>query len=149
MSIRLQLEGFDGLLSKIEKAGGSIDSVAKECLKKSADIMHDALTTEMQKSNVDSGLIERMPTPDIETNGNVHSARVGYKKGTYDENNPSDGYKIVFLNYGTPKRSKHGKIEDGGKVKLGFIGRAKSKARPQIKKAQQEAKNEIMKGLSN
>ena len=143
MSIKLQLEGFDGLLSQIEKAGGTVDGAAKQCLKKSADIMHDALKAEMQKSNVDSGLTNRMPPPEIEADGNRYTARVGYKKGAYDENNPSDGYKVVFANYGTPHRSKHGK-----QPAKGFIERAKKKARPQIKKSQQETLNEIMKGLN-
>lgn len=147
MSIKLKLEGFDELLSQIEKAGGSIDNAAQECLKKSADIMHDTLKAEMQKSNVDGGLVERMPAPEIEKDGNRHTARVGYRKGEYDENNPSDGYKIVFLNFGTPHRTKHGKIEDGGKVKLGFIRRAKNKANPQIKRSQKETLDEILKGL--
>jgi HK97 gp10 family phage protein len=143
MSIKLQLDGFDGLFEQIKKAGGTVDAAAQKCLKKSADIMQDALKSEMQKANVDGGLISRMPPPEVEANGNRQTARVGYKKGAYDENNPSDGYKVVFANYGTPHRSKHGK-----QPAKGFIERAKKKARPQIKKAQQETLNEIIKGLN-
>lgn len=143
MSIKLQLDGFDGLFEQIKKAGGTVDGAAQKCLKKSADIMHDALKAEMQKSNVDSGLVNRMPSPEIEADGNRYTARVGYKKGTYDENNPSDGYKVVFANYGTPNRSKHGQ-----QPAKGFIQRAKKKARPQIKKAQQQTLDEIIKGLN-
>lgn len=148
MSIKLNLNGFDDLLSEIEKAGGTIDDAAQKCLKKSADIMHDELKKQMTAANVDSGLINRMPPPEIEKEGNRHTARVGYKKGAYDPNNPSDGYKVVFLNYGTPHRSAHGKIEDGGKVKLGFIKRAKSKASSKIKKQQAVTLNEILEGLN-
>lgn len=147
MSIKLKLNGFDDMLSKIEKAGGTIDGAAKQCLETSAQIMHDELKKQMQAANVDNGLINRMPPPEIESEGNRHTARVGYKKGTYDENNPSDGYKVVFLNYGTPKRSKHGKIENGGKVKLGFIKRAKSKAATKIKKEQAQTLEKILGGL--
>lgn len=144
MSIKLKLEGFDELLKQIEEAGGTIDNATKHCLQKSADIMHDELKTEMQKSNVDSGLINRMPPPELESEGNRHTARVGYKKGKYDADDPSDGYKVVFLNYGTPHRSKHGKIKDGGKVDLGFIKRAKKKASSKIKKAQKAMLEKIM-----
>lgn len=147
MSIRLKLNGFEDLLTQIEKAGGTIDGAAKQCLKKSAKIMHDELKKQMTAANVDSGLINRMPPPELESEGNRHTARVGYKKGEYDPNNPSDGYKVVFLNYGTPNRSTHGKIEDGGKVKLGFIKRAKTKASKQIKKTQEETLNAILGGL--
>ena len=144
MSIKLKLDGFDELLSDIEKAGGTIDRATESCLKQSAHIMQKELKSEMQKSNVDSVLIGRMPSPELEVNGNRYTARVGYKKGNYNSNNPSDGYKVVFLNYGTPNRSAHGKIEKGGKVKLGFIKRAKSKANKEIKKAQEETLNKIL-----
>lgn len=143
MSIKLKLDGFDGLFEQITKAGGVVEDAAQKCLKKSADIMHSTLKAEMQKSNVDSGLVSRIPSPEIEADGNRYTARVGYKKGAYDEGNPSDGYKVVFANYGTPHRSKHGK-----QPAKGFIERAKKKARPQIKKAQQETLNDIIKGLN-
>ncbi len=146
MSIKLKLNGFDELFSQIEKAGGTIDKAAKQCLQTSAQIMHDELKKQMTAANVDSDLINRMPPPEIESEGNRHTARVGYKKGDYDPNDPSDGYKVVFLNYGTPKRSKHGKIEDGGKVKLGFIKRAKTKASKKIKQSQQETLEKILRG---
>lgn len=143
MAIKLKLEGFDDLLSEIEKAGGTIDDAAQKCLRKSADIMQDELTAQMQQSNVDSGLINRMPPPEIESAGNRYTARVGYKKGNFDENNPSDGYKVVFANYGTPRRSKHGQ-----QPAKGFIQRAKKKASKKIKKAQAETLNEILGGLN-
>ena len=144
MSIRLNLNGFEDLITQIERAGGTIDGAAKKCLKKSAGSMHDELQRQMTAANVDGDLIARMPPPEIEIEGNRYTARVGYKKGAYDENAPSDGYKVVFLNYGTPRRSKHGKIEEGGKVELGFIGRAKRKAGNKIKKAQSETLQEIL-----
>lgn len=139
MAIKLKLEGFDDLLTDIEKAGGTMDGAAKQCLKKSADIMHDELKTQMQAANVDAGLINRMPSPEIESEGNRHTARVGYKKGAFDPENPSDGYKVVFANYGTPRRSKHGK-----QPAKGFIQKAKKKANPKIKKSQQETLKNIL-----
>lgn len=143
MSIRLKLDGFEDLLTQIEKAGGTIDNATKTCLKKSADIMHAELKRQMQAANVDSGLISRMPSPEIESEGNRHTARVGYKKGEYDPDNPSDGYKIVFANYGTPRRSKHGQQPDKR-----FIEKAKKKANSKIKKAQKETLDEILGGLN-
>lgn len=142
MSIKLNLKGFDGLFEQIREAGGAVDSAAQSCLQASAQIMQTELTAQMQAANVDSGLINRMPPPEIEVDGNRYTARVGYKKGNYDPNNPSDGYKVVFLNYGTPNRSKHGKV-----AKLGFIQRAKKKASSKIKKAQKETLNNIIGGL--
>lgn len=142
MSIKLKLDSFDDLFKEIEKAGGTVDVAAKSCLQKSANIMHNELKKQMQQSNVDSDLINRMPPPEIEVNANRYTARVGYKKGDYNPADPSDGYKVVFANYGTPRRSKHGK-----QPAKGFIQRAKKKARPQIKKAQEETLNGILGGL--
>lgn len=142
MSIKLNLNGFDGLLSEIEKAGGTIDGAAKQCLQTSANIMHNELKTQMQAANVDGDLINRMPSPEVESEGNRHTARVGYKKGAYDPNNPSDGYKVVFANFGTPRRSKHGKQPEKR-----FIEKAKKKANTKIKKAQKETLDNILGGL--
>lgn len=146
MSIKLQLNGFDDLLKEIQKAEGSVDKAAEKCLRKSADIMQETLKFEMQKSNVDSGLINNMPPPVIEKNHGLITARVGYKKGAYDPTSLTDGYKVVFVNYGTPNRSKHGKIL-GKTVKRGFIQRAKSKAKKPIQQQQEATLKEILKGL--
>lgn len=143
MSIKLKLEGFDNLFSQITKAGGTVDAAAKACLNKSARIMQSELKAQMQSAGVPGNLINRMPPPEVEAEGNRYTARVGYKKGAYDPRNPSDGYEIVFLNYGTPKRTMHGKVKARG-----FIQKAKKKASPQIKRAQQETLNEIIRGLN-
>lgn len=135
----LQLKGFDELLEKIQKAGGSIDRAADSCLRQSAQIMQKELKAQMQAADVDSALINAMPPPQIEVEGNRYSAAVGYKKGAFDPNNPSDGYKVVFLNYGTPRRTKHGKV-----TARGFIQAAKTKAHPQIKKAQRATLEKIL-----
>ena len=142
MSIKINLTGFDDLLSQIEKAGGKIDKAAEQCLKQSANIMQAELKTQMQNADVDSGLINRMPPPQFEKEGNRYAARVGYKKGAYNPNNLSDGYEVVFINFGTPKR-KPTQIKARG-----FIAKAKKKARPQIKKKQENTLNEILRGLN-
>ena len=135
----LQLNGFDELLQQIQKASGSIDQAANSCLRQSAQIMQSELKAQMQAADVDGDLINNMPPPQITVEGNNYRAAVGYKKGNYDPNNPSDGYKVVFLNYGTPRRTKHGKV-----AARGFIHQAKKKARPQIKKAQQQTLEKIL-----
>ena len=139
----LQLKGFDDLLERIEKAGGSIDRAADSCVRQSAQILQSELKGQMQSAGVDSDLINSMPPPQITVKGNNYRAEVGYKKGSYDPRNPSDGYKVVFLNYGTPRRTLHGKV-----AARGFIQAAKKKARPKIKKAQQETLEKILERVS-
>ena len=139
----LQLKGFDDLLEKIQKAGGAADRAADSCLRQSAQIMQSELKAQMQAADVKSSLIARMPPPKITVEGNRYSAAVGYEKGDYDPTNPSDGYKVVFLNYGTPRRTKHGKV-----AARGFIQAAKKKARPRIKKAQRATLEKILERVS-
>lgn len=142
MSIKLQTKGFSELLEAIQEAQGDLDRTAKYCLRKSADIMQDELKREMRASGVDSGLIERMPTPEINQEGDRFEARVGFRKGNYDPNNISDGYKAVFLNYGTPRRTKHGKVKARD-----FISRAKAAAKPKMRKEQKAALKKILSRL--
>lgn len=139
MSIKLQLSGFDDLFEQIKKAEGNVDKAAEQCLEESAQVMQSELKAQMQKSGVDSDLIDRMPAPELKKDGNALIARVGYKKGAYNPDDLSDGFKVVFLNYGTPKRSKHGKV-----VAKGFIDKAQRKAKKQIKKKQEETLKKII-----
>lgn len=137
--IKFTFKGFDELLNNIQEAGGSIDKAVDSCMKQSAQTMQAELKSQMKASNVDSGLIARMPQPKIKKDGNRVTASVGYEKGNYDANNPSDAYKVIFLNYGTPRRSKHGKVKARG-----FIQNAKKSANKKIKKQQAETLNKIL-----
>lgn len=142
MSIKVKIEGFEEILHEIEKAGGSINKACDSAIRQSAQIVQNELKSQMQRAGVDAGLVGRLPPPEIEAEHDRFSARVGYRKGAYNPDNLSDGYKVVFLNYGTPNRSKHGKIAERG-----FIQKAKKKATPKIKKAQQTAFEKILQRL--
>lgn len=143
MSIKLKLQGFEDLLKDIEKAGGSINKATRVCMENSAGIMESELKSKMQSANVAPRLISAMPAPKIESSGNRITARVGYEKGAYDPKNPSNAYKVIFLNYGTPKRTEHGKVS-----KRGFIQKAKRSAKKKIKAEQEKTLKEILKGLT-
>ena len=143
--ISIKMNGFDELLKDIEKAGGAIDSSVDTCMRESAKIQQEALKATMQKKKIDSNLIGRMPPPEIKWEGNSCEARVGYKKGKYDRSNLSDGYKAVFINYGTPNR-----IDKDNEPHIdarGFIKEAKKKALPEIKKKQKDTLEGILKEL--
>lgn len=130
-------DGFDELVKKIEAAGGKIDATAMQCAQSAGKVMEEQLRASMRKKQVDSGLINRMPAPEIERDGNQVTVRVGFKKGNYDPKNPSDGYKATFINYGTPRIKPRG-----------FVVDARRKARPKIKKAEEETLQSILGGLS-
>lgn len=134
----LSFYGFDEMLKKIEDSGGTIDGAVTNCVEESAQIVQSEMKAQMNKKKVASDLINRMQKPTIEKSGNAITARVGYKKGKYNPKKLSDGYKAVFINYGTPRITPRKFIDD-----------AKRKAKPQIKKQQESTLNEILKGLKS
>ena len=142
--ITVQISGFEEILTAIKDAGGSVDGAVDSALEQSAQIVQSELKTQMQSAGVDSDLINAMPNFEITQDGNRYVAEVGYKKGDYNPENLSDGYKVVFLNYGTPHRKKHGKM-----TALGFIQKAKKKANPKVKKVQKEVFDKILGRLNN
>ena len=142
MPITLKLTGFEEMLTAIEKAGGSIDKAANQCMQKSAKLMDEELKAQMRSANVKSDLINRMPSPEVEKDGNRYTARVGFVKGEYNPTKPSDAYKAIFLNYGTPRRTKHGHVKARH-----YIEKAKKKAKSKIKKSQQQTLEEMLGGL--
>lgn len=142
MPITLKLTGFEEMLTAIEKAGGSIDKATNQCMQKSAKLMDEELKAQMRSANVKSDLINRMPSPEVEKEGNRYTARVGFVKGEYNPTKPSDAYKAIFLNYGTPRRTKHGQVKARH-----FIENAKEKAKSKIENSQQQTFKEILGGL--
>lgn len=160
--IKLQLNGFDDLLEQIQKAGGDVNQAAEQCIRESANIMHDELKAAAQSSGMDGGLVARMPQPEITVSGNRYTAKVGYKMGNYDPDNPSDGFKAAFWNFGTPNRQtsddkQHVRINGkwvtlgrsrGAIAEHGYIAKAKKAAAPKIKKAQKATLQEILGRLS-
>lgn len=136
--ISLRLEGFDELLKKIEEAGGSINGAVDSCMRQSAQIQQKELKAQMRQKHISSDLINRMPPPSLEWSGNACIARVGYVKGSYDPKNLSDGYKAVFINYGTPRISPRE-----------FVKAAQQKASKEIKKTQEETLNKILGRLAD
>lgn len=140
--ITVKLEGFEELLKEIEKAGGSINTAAESCIRQSAQIVQSELKSAMKSKAIEADFVNRMPQPQIEIEGNVYSATIGYEKGEYDPKNPSDGYLAAFLNYGTPHRKKHGQVSARG-----FIPEAKKASSRKVKKAQKEALEKILQRL--
>lgn len=156
--------GFQELLEKIHKAGGDAEEATWQAARKGAKIMHDELKSEATAAGVPSNLTE-WPKLSFQAertdSGNRYACKVGWSVGAYDPKAPSDAHKVIFMNYGTPRRTvKKDAIvhkvggrfvtlgTDRGYVDArGFIGKAKKKARPKVKKAQEEALKEILKGL--
>lgn len=142
MPMSIEFEGFNDLIKKIEKAGGSIHRTSKTCMELSARIMDTELRNGMAKAGVEPDIIAEMPAPTVEVDHGLITARVGYKKGAFNPDSLTTGYKVVFYNYGTPHRTEHGQMP-----RKNFIVKAKRRAKRKIKKQEEEALHKILKGL--
>lgn len=134
----LEIKGFEKLLEKVQQAEGNIDKVTTMIANESVDIIYSDLKNAAEAAGVPSSVVNEITKEKATWHGNVCSAGVGWKLGSFNPDNPSQGYKAIFLNYGTPRRSKHGQIQ--GRF---FITRAKGTSRKKVKKVQQKALEEI------
>lgn len=129
---------FDSLLNKIKKAGGDIEQATWDAARKGGRVYYQTLVEECKKSGVPDHLIDKIRFNCLrDSSGSRFAVVVGWYMDNYDPANPSDGYKVVFLNYGTPRRESS-KGNRGYIDGRGFIGRSKKKSRKLIKQAQEE-----------
>lgn len=145
----LQLQGFEEFLERLEEAGASMETEGRKCFEKCAENLYDELYLKAQKAGLDNRLLEQLEEKFIEVeNKNVWYYECGWKKQKPTATNPlPDTYKVMFYNYGTPKRTTKDGANRGEIKKHGFIKKAKLAARNRNKKLQEEAYHKIIKGL--
>jgi hypothetical protein len=158
--VKLNLKGFEKMLDEIQAAGGNVEKAAEETLTECAKVVETELHSACNAAGVPASVSSEIGTR-IEKSGNRVSAKVGWKMGSYDPEDPSAGYKAVFANYGTVRRQvkdtgEHATVggnwktlgTDRGKVVgKGFIGQAKEASSKKVKKIQKQKLDEILKGL--
>ena len=155
----LTFKGFDDLLETIKEADGEIKPSVEKALKAGADEVTAEIRQGFEKHGISTNPIIE---PEVKWDGNVASAEIGWKVGSYNAKNPSDGMKALFIEFGTAtrqtKESEH--VNAGGRwVTTRNRGAVKAepffrpaienakKANSKNKKAQKAALNEILKGL--
>ena len=142
----LDLTDFKKILAEIEKAEKTMNGAAEKCMQKVIQIAEKELKSETRKASDNT---ERMiaaikvtpPKWPKSGQGDVVEGGVGWTKGKYDPKNPSEGYKAIFLNCGTPKRKKS---QVQGRF---FIQKAKKKINEETEQIYEKTLNEILKGL--
>ncbi len=157
--VNLKLD-FDDLMADIKKAGGNLEKAAMNAAKAGAQAYKETLVSECAASGVPSDIVGEIGTKLKQGTGGNATARVGWNMGNYNPKNPSAGYKAVFLNYGTARRTTNNGGErvningkwvtlgtDRGKINgTGFIARSKKKAKSKVRKAEEK---ELMKALED
>lgn len=140
--IKLDIKGFEKLLERVQEAEGDIESATTQALSESAAAVAAELRSAASAAGVPGSVTSGITQDAPKWEGNKCSVSVGWKVGSYDPRNLSQGFKAIFLNYGTPHRTQHGKVQ--GKR---FIAAAKSAATSKARSAQKKAFNDILKGL--
>lgn len=147
----LQLQGFESFLERLQEAGASMETEGRKCFEKCAENLYDELYLKAQKAGLDNRLLEQIDETFIENqSANVWRYEVGWKKQKPTAGNPlPDTYKVMFYNYGTPKRktatgANRGQEDPHPVGSHGFIKKAKLAVRNKNKKLQQETLERIL-----
>ena len=139
---------FGNLLAKIEKAGGDVEAATWDAARKGAKVLYDQMQAECAASGVPASISDAITMQaERSQSGNRYACKVGWRMGEYDPKNPSVAYKAIFLNYGTPRRATEGGANRGYIDGKGFMGRAKKKARPKVKRIQEDTLRGIIEEL--
>lgn len=140
---------FDSLLNKIKKAGGDIEAATWDAARAGGRAYYNILVDECKRAGVPDHLINKISFNCLrDSSGNRFAVVVGWKMPNYDPNDPADVYKVIFLNYGTPRRETSTGENRGYITGRGFIGKARKKSIKPIKAAQEELLSKILKGLT-
>lgn len=150
----LKLQGFDDFLERLQEAGASMETEGRKCFEKCAENLYDELYSKGQQAGLDGRLLEQLEEEFIEVpSKNVWYYECGWKKQKPTATNPlPDTYKVMFYNYGTPRRTTK-KGYDRGEESAhpvgshGFIKKAKLAVRNKNKKLQRATLDKIIGGL--
>lgn len=147
----LQLKGFDEFIERLEAAGAKMDNEGRKCFEKCGENLYDELYLKAQQAGLDERLLEQIDERFIEDYG-IWYYEVGWKKQKPSSTNPlPDVYKVMFYNYGTPRRKtkqghNRGAEEPHPKGSHGFIKKAKLAAARKNKKLMKETLDKILRG---
>lgn len=107
MRANIRINGFDELIEKLAKRGEDIDHVTNRTLIKCSVNANKVIHQEAQKHSVSGKLQSAIQEPKIIKGANSYTLEIGFDK----EGNPEGTTHAIFINYGTPRRKEHGKIE--------------------------------------
>lgn len=140
--IKIELSGFEEILRKIDKAGGDSKKAVGTAINRSITVYHESLKKHLRAATKNYKNLEAdIKVSNVTWSGDECSAEVGWQLGDYDPKNLSEGYKAVFLNYGTPRRQP---TQIKGRK---FIASAKKSVKKEVKTLYEKTFDEILRGL--
>lgn len=148
----LKLQGFDEFLDAIKTAGAKMDVEGRKCFEVCAENLYDSLYSKAEQAGLPDHLLGKIEEDFVEL-PNTWSYEVGWKKQKPSKTNPlPDTYKVMFYNYGTPKRTtkigyNRGAESPHPKGSHGFIKKAKLAVVQKNKKVQRDTLKKILEDL--
>lgn len=154
---RIELKGFDEFYEKLQRVSDNADKVAEKKFDECLSIIESELKNKGQAAGLSSHLLQGITRDTLVFNGSW-LAKVGWKQRKAEAGYISDYHKVIFLNYGTPRRkvkTDKQKIaingdwktltNDRGEImKRGFIKRAKLSSNRKIKTLMKNTLHEML-----
>lgn len=148
--IKINLKGFEKMLEDLQAAGGNVERAAAETIRESARVVEAELRAETKADDIPDDIPAEIQAK-TSSSGDRYEAEVGWELGTYHPADPSAGYKAIFLNYGTVRRTTKAGKNRGEipkrKREQQFIYTAKKKAQPKVRKLQNEMLKKALEDL--
>lgn len=142
------LKGFDEYIQALTDAGKSIDKEGKQCFLECTKEVSTALLKYSTKAGLPSKLKKSIKSETVlNDNAGVWYYETGWQKGKPNYKKLSDAYKVLFYNYGTPRRTTKKGQNRGQEKATYFISNAKRSAARSCKKIQKNFLADITKGL--
>lgn len=107
MRAKFAIKGFDELIEKLAKQGANIDDVAKRTLIKCKVNANRQLVATANKHSKSGELKNALIEPKLLVGANWCGLEIGFDKEGHKEGTEH----AIFVNYGTPKRKEHGKVD--------------------------------------
>lgn len=102
-SCKLELKGFDEVLSRLGQMGTDVDNAVEEALRKSHDLITNDLHSQMAKHHKTGETEASIVDFNISWSGKTAVSKVGFDIA-------NGGLPSIFLMYGTPKMKKDTKL---------------------------------------
>lgn len=145
----LQINGFDEMIKKLESTSKAAERIGKKTAQECGEILKSEIVSEASSAGLPAHLVNQIKEDfDAEQASGKFRYLVGWHKEEHKSGEPlTDSEKIIVKNYGTPERVTLSGASRGKMPKLNFLKRAKTKAKPKIKKRIESGFAELNKEL--
>ncbi len=144
----LQINGFDEMIKKFESASKAAERIGKETAKDCGEILKGEIVTQAKSAGLADHLVNQLQEDFEAERSSKFRYLVSWEKKKSNGGEPlTDSEKVIVANYGTPERTTQAGASRGKMPKLNFLKKAKTKAKPKIKRRIEQGYAELNKEL--